>query len=71
MRYYILPSFNWVGWKKTLPDILKEIANRTKKELKEQGYVVRQKYWKDYGWITYYAPKEKVCDLSVQYYFSK
>ena len=50
-----LPPIYWVGWKNTLPDITKQIANRTKKELKEKGYYVKQKYWIDYGWVSYYA----------------
>ena len=50
-----LPSYNWIGWKQTLPDVAKDVANKTKKDFIMRGYLVRQKYWKGWGWITYYA----------------
>ena len=73
MKNYILPSLNWVGWQKTLPDTTryKEIAHRTKRDLESQGYITRQKHWKDYGIITYYADRSKILDPSVQFYFLK
>jgi len=57
----INPNYSWVGYKKEpIPYVHKKSAYRTKRKYEREGFVSTVKYFKDFGWYVYYAPKSTI-----------